>query len=227
VRNIKIDSAECLEMFLQVLAEESVVQSKRSLAEKGREEREYQKSVASSIQSDVNRFNEEDVTVDVEEEESPPAETPEAEPQQEKKPESPSEDVSFYSIRDQINTIRSGESLRQDDIRQNLEQYVDALDDVERNVLHVFLKSIADIMTSELGGAEAQDTSDPPDSVQMSSGGGDQAPQGEKSPRPKKTAEPQRAPRRSASREEDITPPIQVGRQVTEVLRKKVRSLMS
>ena len=67
-------------------------------------------------------------------------------------------------IRDALNTIRSGRSLKDKDTKIELESYVDRLSRDERGVLYTFLNSISDIMTDMVAGQEAQDPSEPPSS---------------------------------------------------------------
>jgi len=68
---------------------------------------------------------------------------------------------SYESIRDAINTLRAGRSLKDKDISTELRGYYDRLDENERAVLLLFLNELAKILTGALDGSEAQDPSDP------------------------------------------------------------------
>lgn len=204
MKAIKANTATELESFLRILAEESVKKSKRTLESVDPE----QKYFVDKIQQDSQIFLEdeaEEVSVDVD--------IPDTEAGSES-------DISFINLRDELNTIRSGRSLRDKETRQQLEQYFNDLDINEKETLVVFLKSIAGIMTDVLSSQNAPDPSDPPTSVKMSKKGEPTSP-----PSSAKKAGP-RSPKKSEREPADM-PPVQVGSpQVTESLRKKVRELM-
>lgn len=205
---ITIDSSQDLEKFLKILAEESVSKAKLSIQEDD-EQSYYEKQ----IPSDKSRFKttnvneQEEAEEEVEEEEAAPEES---EPAQKEKASKPAEDVTFFKIRDELNTIRSGRSLKDKELRSELEQYVDRLDDDERRVLHTFLAAIGNIMTDAVSGADAKDPSDPPTNLQVSK---------EKQQSPDKSEE-------QSPEDEDTSPPIKVGVQQTENIRQKIQKLM-
>ena len=200
---VAIDTSHDLEVFLKILAEESVASAKKSI-----DEDNEQKYFARQITADKNRFSaskmhEQEETEDQEPEVS--ADEGETESKEPKK-----DDVTFFKIRDELNTIRSGRSLKDKELRSELEQYVDRLDPDEKRVLHTFLKAIGNIMTDAVSGTDARDPSDPPTNLKVS----------------QQKSQNAKSEKQSAPEDEDTTPPIKVGTQQTENIRKKIQKLM-
>ena len=205
---LQLSTQDELESFLKILVEESVKSAEQSILEVRDEEQERFKK---EIKQDVNRFKGIKEQEDEEAEEQPSPEQEEEAPAPEEDPEAGVE-ATFFTIRDAINNIRSGSSLKSKEIKQNLEQYVERLDAEEKEVLFTYLKSLANIMHNEVTGGEAQDPSDPPVSLSV---GQSEEEQEDEEPA-KKKASP-----------EDTSPPIKVGvNQKTESIRKKVLELM-
>jgi len=210
---ITIDSSQDLDRFLKILAEESVSKARLNIGEDD-EQSYYEKQ----IPVDKSRFkaanvNEQEEAEEVEEEETVEQAPSEETPQKEKSAK-PAEDITFFKIRDELNTIRSGKSLKDKELRSELEQYVGRLDDAEKRVLHTFLASIGNIMTDVVSGTDAKDPSEPPTSLKVSKE--KQAKSVDNS-----DADPQPA------EDEDTSPPIKVGGvQQTEHLRQKIQKLM-
>ena len=209
-----------IETFLKILVEESIKASKNQLLnEDDKEQKTYIKRMA----QDKKRFNfmseqEEDEVaeeedVEVEDEPAPEEETDETEADVEEKETDEAEgevEANYFTIRDEINNIRSGNSLKATKVRQNLEQYVDRLDDNERSVLLTYLQAVSDIMHNEKTGSEAQDPSDDPVSLSV-------------------IASTEEEEEESDEEEiEDTSPPVKVGeKQMTESIRRKVLQLMN
>lgn len=135
--------------------------------------------------------------------------------------------VSFTMIRDALNTIRAGRSLRDKNIRAELKSYVGQMDTEEKTALLAFLKGMGEILTAGMESDKVPDPSDPPYDIEMM-----QAKREEKKKQedaedaaPGVVKKPvDRAKQRGM---EDNSPPIQVGQQQqTEALRRKIRSLM-
>ena len=215
VSKITIDSSTDLERFLKILAEESVNAAQQKIAEDA--EQEYYET---QMKKDKKRFvtsnmTEEDEEVEAEEsEEEKPAEKKAKPPTP---AESEAEEVTYYKIRDKLNTIRSGKSLKDSDLKAELEQYVDRLSKDERRVLFTFLKSIGDIMTDVASGGSAADPSDPPVSLDVKPTDGAEE---------KKVSKGSQSTKTSSSSPEDTSAPIKVGRQQTEAIRDIVKNLM-
>lgn len=157
-----------------------------------------------------------------------------APPVKDKKPDNATVGASFDSVVSAINNLRSGKSLRDSSIKQQAQVYYDKLTDDERTTLLVFLKALSDIIAGQVTGQEAQDPSDPPASLKISSGK-----EGQKSAPEPEPEEPEEVPEESPEGEEsapeeepeegaeDTTPPIKVNEsQDLALLRKKVRRMM-
>lgn len=69
------------------------------------------------------------------------------------------EEISSQTIIEKLNTIRSGHSLKRSDIREQMEEYIDALDDAEKVALNAFLEGIAAIITGSQDGQDAEEPS--------------------------------------------------------------------
>ncbi len=224
VSKVKIDSVSDLENFLKILAEESVKKAHTDIKED--KEQEY---FETQMKKDKMRFSasnvserDEDVedTVESEDEEEVESQNaPEVEKSDQESEEAssaastPAKEITYFMIRDALNTIRSGRSLKDKDTKIELESYVDRLSRDERGVLYTFLNSISDIMTDMVAGQEAQDPSEPPSSFTV------------KKREEVKVSEKEKSSRRPKG--EDTTPPIRVGTQQTEAIRRKVKDLMT
>lgn len=134
--------------------------------------------------------------------------------------------VTFTMIRDKLNTIRSGRSLRDKDIRAELKNYIMRLDPDERIALHAFLDGIGQILTAGLSAKDVKEPSEDPYDIKMS--------RYTKGTKDEDEEEPKGAVRRPVIRSkqrrsiEDTTAPIKVGqKQTTETIRRKIRDLMS
>tara|TARA_R110001583_G_scaffold172405_1_gene326157 strand:+ start:1038 stop:1676 length:639 start_codon:yes stop_codon:yes gene_type:complete len=207
---ITIDSSQDLDRFLKILAEESVSKARININEDD-EQSYYEKQ----IPVDKRRFKaasmHEQEEVEDAEGEAEEAAPSEAQPQKAKS-DKPVEDITFFKIRDELNTIRSGKSLKDKELRAELEQYVDRLEGDEKRVLHTFLTAIGNIMTDVVSGTDAKDPSDPPTSLKVSK---------EKQAKTTDDETDDQVPE-----DEDTTPPIKVGVQQTEHLRQKIQKLM-
>ncbi len=225
MRDIKINSTSDLESFLKILAEESVRKSKDDIAGfqlSESDESSYQSELAGRIKDDTARFDEadedegsEDDDVEISADKGSEAET-EEEAEEEVS-------VDYYSMRDEINKIRAGESTKDSDISTPLEKYIMSdLDNDERQAMYTFLSSVANIMNKT--GTDPEDPSDPPNSLDIKSKKQNKRdPESQKEPEDRKE-KPVAA--KSASGAEDISPPIKVGSQMKETLRARVRELM-
>ena len=178
-----------------------------------------------------------------EEEELPPEDLPAEEPAAEE-PEEPVEEpaeepaeetgevgASFDSVVQAVNNLRAGKSLRDSSIKQQAQNYYDKLSDAERTTLLVFLKALSDIIAGQVDGKDAQDPSDPPVSINMSTGSEEEssdseAPE-ESPPEAEAAEEADEMPPEDSTDEEDTTPPIKVNEsQDLSLLRRKVRRMM-
>ena len=148
---------------------------------------------------------------------------PEPEPEQEPAAE-PEENITFTMIRDKLNTIRSGRSLRDRDIKDELKSYVMKLDGEERGALHAFLNGIGQILTAGIESDDAEEPSDDPYDIEMEKRDGE-----DDEATPTKSTKPVKKPvdRKKQRGLEDTTAPIQVGKTAkTESFRRRIRELM-
>ena len=130
------------------------------------------------------------------EEKNPMLRGPRREP---KRPETGAE-VKITHIFYDINQIRSGRSLKDPDVKANLEDYFDRLSSPERMALSEFLEGLTDVIVK---GIPAEEAEDPGEEVKMSEPGS--------SGRAKET-EVEVKEKEPTQGEPALTPPIQVRR---------------
>ena len=204
-------SGKKLETFLRMLAEESVnkVREDALIGEADAEEEEVE-GAPEEAQADPESEEEPETELDDETAVKKEDDT-EAVPA--------GEDITFYMLRDKLNVIRSGKSLKDSDVKGDLQEYVDRLEDVEKEALYIFLDSIGKIMLDEISGTEAEEPSGP---IEMKHTDNDDHEHGNTSEDdPVAKDEPQQP-----SPENDSSP-IKVGQpQITEHLRKRIKELM-
>jgi hypothetical protein len=220
---IKVKSENELLNILKIFAQESVNKAKKTLNEDV-----AQSNYMTALERDTNTYGglvkeqedgaaEEDEDEQIEEPETDAQETEQA-PVEEEEPDPEEFGASFDSVVKDLNTLRSGKSTRNKEVKENLLDYYDRLDEDERRILHLFLKELSDILQGAVSGEEAQDPSDPPFNFDISTDGDEEAidtgaEKGE-----------QTTPQKS---EEDITPPIKVNEsQDLHEIRKRVKNLM-
>ena len=203
-------SGKKLETFLRMLAEESVnkVREDALIGEDGAEAEV--ETAPEEAQADPESEEESETELDDETAVKKEDDT-EAVPA--------GEDITFYMLRDKLNVIRSGKSLKDSDVKGDLQEYVDKLEDVEKEALYIFLDSIGKIMLDEISGTEAEEPSGP---IEMKhTDGEDNEHENTSEDEPVAKDEPQQP-----SPENDSSP-IKVGQpQITEHLRKRIKELM-
>lgn len=143
-------------------------------------EKELQQSVSKEIQGDDLRAPEpsgDDKKTITDEQEEEEAEKKEKEAEEEIEPdpipgddgedaggddfeveaieEVPDRDLTVDDIKDEINNMRAGRSLKDDGVHQQLADYFDKLGQAEERSLYVFLSSLAAILTGGATGEEA------------------------------------------------------------------------
>jgi len=226
---IRIDNPKELQLFLKILAEESVKRASESIAEASSSTDPKQDYYETRFKADKDVYalgeqggagveEEETVTTTVKEEPPPPPEEEKVSVEIDVE-----EDVgaSLDSIEKSINIMRSGMSVDDSAIKPELEAYFDRLQPAERRVLQVFLRAIAEILTRAAGGADAPDPSDPPSNIKMVPG---QEEKEKVTVSSTSTAAP--APAQPAG--EDTRPPIRVNEKSSlDEIRKRVQHLMS
>lgn len=112
--------------------------------------------------------------------------------------------VELEDVIEKLNVIRSGKSLKDEEVLASMKKYLDELDDAEKTALLSFLKGISEVMTAGVEGDKAFDPSDNPAKVKMEKKPGYQ----KVTVKPnviKKPSEPGKA-----SSKEDTTPPVPI-----------------
>lgn len=79
-------------------------------------------------------------------------------------------EVSVEDIIEKLNTIRSGRSFKDDEIKSSLSKYIEKLDKAERTALMAFLKGVAQITTGEVDSNDAEQPDKPAPDVHMHKG---------------------------------------------------------
>jgi len=238
VSNIRLNTPNDIELFLRILAEESVKEAQVSISNSD----PMQDKIITQMKSDKSVYNiseqpspgDQDIVTAEDEPEEGEA-TPEELTSQEapKEPEgevSPDVGYSLDSIRDSIKNLRSGLSVDDSAMKAEIGAYFDRLSGPERQALQVYFDSFSKILTRAVSGADAQDPSDPPTSISMSGPSEKEhapSPEAETAP----PSEPSEVGEEWEEEPEDVgtgRPPIRVGEQqrMSEI-RERVRSLMS
>ena len=226
----KINSESELLQLLKVVSEEAVKKSKRTLNEAVDA---AQERYTANLRASENAFG---VGLSEQEEEAPAPAPTEEKPEEEKESDTEQQEeeveeidpetlgVSFDSVVKDINTLRSGRSTKDKEIKEELLGYYDKLDEDERKILHLFLSEISKILQGALDAADAQDPSDPPFNADISFGGEED--KGEES-KSSDTAATKQQSQSSETSGEDTSPPIKVNeRQDLREIRKRVQRLM-
>lgn len=159
-----------------------------------------------------------------------PAEQPGEAPEE---PESSSDSgavgASFDSVVQAVNNLRAGKSLRDSSIKQQAQVYYDKLTEDERTTLLVFLDALSNIIAGQVDGKDAQDPSDPPSSIKITSReeSVETSQDSQPSEEDEETKEDTTEDSPEETSEEDTTPPIKVNESQDILnLRRKVRRVM-
>ncbi len=223
MRDIRLNTSKDVISFLKILAEESVKSAQQILDDPAQEaikkQMRHDKEVFSTIseQPEEEVSDSETATADVEVQ-APP--TPDKEDPEHL-------EVSLDSITDSIKQLRSGRSVDDSRIRDEMRTYYDRIDDSERQALLAFMRAFSGILTGTLTGADAPDPSAPPYSVSISSDSNDREEVSVDVEKSEVDVEdvPDMPP--EEEEEEDTSPPVRVGGpQSLEEVRKKIRKLM-
>ena len=63
------------------------------------------------------------------------------------------------NIIDQLNTLRSGRSLKDEEVKTQLQRYYDGLDDSEKEAMHAYFKGVAQILSGQVDAGSAEEPS--------------------------------------------------------------------
>ena len=210
-----IKSSDELRTFLETIVEQSVASAQDVVAE---EERARQLELYRKMQ-EQEEVEEEEESEEVEEEpaageepeektskedEKDPMQRPPASERAPEKPKSP-EDVDSKNILYSINQIRSGRSLKDRSVKDNLNDYFNRLNPVERLALSEFLEGLSDVIVD---GVPAADAETPDEEVVMQATDATAKEVEKKRKAQSQNDKPQAAEKSPAP--EDIAPPIKV-----------------
>jgi len=244
--DIRINTSRDLESFLKILAEESVSNA-HSVIKEDRSRDPAQDRYSRKLQNkEIKHLS----MVEQEEEELEDLPDPQRQegeellqPGSEERgaasddSDDPEEEktASRAAIPDDINDLRQGYSVKDPDVRPELQAYLEALDDIEIKILDKFLGALSGILNKRIKASAASDPSEdldldyvekskegegPSDEPVGVSGPGDV-------PSPSPPGMPMMGPGDEEEEFEDVSPPVRVGspQQLAEI-RRKVRKLM-
>ncbi len=218
----KVKTENELLQLLKIVSQEAVKKSRTILEGKDQAQERYSQQVtASENLYGVKLTEQEEEEAELKPEEEKPEE--EAEKSEEEVPKDldpESFGVSFDSVVKDINTLRSGRSTKDKEIKDELLGYYDKLDEDERKILHLFLRELSKILQGALDADDAQDPSEPPFNAEITFGGDE----GEAKPSQSQEKPAQQV---KSGEGEDTAPPIKVNEiQDLNEIRIKVRRLM-
>jgi hypothetical protein len=219
--NITINTERELLKFLKVVAEESYKSLNEVLDDPAVKNYNAAKKQDEKNLGDI-KSEADEPTGEQQKDAGSPAE-PEEEKSAQQKEKSTGEDFagSFQDLLDAINDLRSGKSVKDDEIKSELSSYYERLTEDEQTVLYTFLLELSKILTGAIDGDDAQDPSDPPLNFSVKK---------DDDPKPK---EPAQQKKKVAQKKgtEDTSPPeesLPISESSNdEALRNKVRLLMS
>tara|TARA_R110001583_G_scaffold48919_13_gene153164 strand:+ start:326 stop:1063 length:738 start_codon:yes stop_codon:yes gene_type:complete len=239
---VTINTADDLEIFLKILAEESVKEAREEI--KAISSDPAQKALSKSQQNrsiknlkPIQEVEEEEADEEVEaqdqeaeepsvgDEESGDQADVEAEAEKKKDADTVKSDieVSLDSITDTIKMLRSGRSVDDSQVKSQMRRYYDRLNDPERKVLLTFMRSFAGILTGQMTGSDASDPSEPPLNMKISQSDSESQSSNQASGQ----AQSQGRSNKAQVGSEDTSPPIKVGSsQKMSEIRQKVKELM-
>jgi hypothetical protein len=147
---VKIQSGKSLKTFLSTVIDESI---KSTLQQRALQEKQKQKQfamrneAAESEEPDTSKTGDDD------------------------KEALEKGDVTTEDVVEKLNSIRSGKSFKDENVKTNMEQYIESLSEAERTALFAFLKGISQIVTGEVSAKQAADPADKPADIEMKKGG--------------------------------------------------------
>lgn len=229
---IKANNEKELLEILKIISEESVKKAKKGLYENADP---AQSSYKKAMEYEENRYDtslseqeDEEENVDAEAEEPPAPEAAEDEEPEEKvvKKELDPESFgkNFEDVVKDINTLRSGRSTKDKEIKEELVSYYDRLSEPEQAILHLFIKELSDILKGAIDGDNAQDPSEPPFNFKVTGGESQSKPESDVN-----TPEEEEEEDAKQKGVEDTSPPLPVAvneRQDLSEIRKRVSRLM-
>jgi len=177
----RIKTASDLKLFLEAVAKESTSIARKNIKEDLEKEMEYVSRGLKNAKKNQSGYSSymQIFEVDEEEESAPEAEAPAAKEEEDEKP-SPEPDVrekqpnkavisiplveeepEFEDIVKAIGWVRAGPSIK-GETKDELQKYIEKLDEPEKKALYTMLSSMANILHKEIPGDKGQDPEDPP-----------------------------------------------------------------
>jgi hypothetical protein len=153
---LHIKNGKSLSKYLEMIMEDSM---RQAMYEKSLDEKELQDALS---EADDDEDEDIDLGDEDEDEGDAPSKTMDDDYESLKKGEITADDII-----EKLNSIRSGRSFKDDDVSNNMEEYVDSLNKAERTALLAFLKGISQIVTGEIPAPKATEPSKTPSSVKM------------------------------------------------------------
>jgi hypothetical protein len=222
---LRVISSEAVDLSKKRINENADPTLSKFMKQRTKDESVYGELVAEQEDAELEEPPEEETV-----EEEPPEEPPEKAPEEDSSSETGEIGASFDSVVKAVNNLRAGKSLRDSSIKQQAQVYYDKLTEDERTTMLVFLNALSEIIAGQVDGKDAQDPSDPPSSINISS---DKESPTEETSSEEPTSdvaadeEPSSEEPPEESEEEDTTPPIKVNEsQDLSAIRRKIRRMM-
>ena len=183
----RIKTASDLKLFLEAIAKESTIKAKNTLSEDIEQEIEYVSRGLENAKKNQSGYSRYMQIFEVEDEEEETKEKPAAKDTEEKedadtdlssdmgadaaksKPKNKAvitiplveDEPKFEDIVKAVGWVRAGPSIK-GEVQQELQKYIEKLDEPEKKALYTMLSSMANILHKEIPGDKGQDPEDPP-----------------------------------------------------------------
>ncbi len=165
MKNFRIDTKSKLDNFLKLIVEKSAREAAEALAEDERDRQEDMSQGlkglrASDSQQEVEEAEEEEEVVKVATKKQGADESPEVPTEKQDVKAKLEKDITLIDLTDSLNLMRSGKSLKDEDVQGNIKAFFDQLSTAERQSMYVYINALAGIMTGTETGKEAADPAD-------------------------------------------------------------------
>lgn len=135
---------------------------------------------------------------------------------------------SLEDILSALNLVRAGKSTKNKEIKGEIQNYYDRLDENERKILHIFLKELSSILLGAISGDKAIDPSEPPFSFDVISTKSKEK-DSQKDSMPQQKIDKKQTTDTSSNNNniEDTSPPIKVNEsQDINEIKRRIKKLM-
>lgn len=165
MKNFRIDTKGKLDNFLKLIVEKSAREAAEALAEDERDRQEDMSQGlkglrASDSQQEVEEAEEEEEVVKVATKKQGSEDAPEVPTEKQDVEAKLEKDITLIDLTDSLNLMRSGKSLKDEDVKGNIKAFFDQLSTAERQSMYVYINALAGIMTGTETGKEAADPAD-------------------------------------------------------------------